>query len=331
MTRQLLGWIAVIAVTALASFWAFWGSIEAFHEGWYAPTLGTRLIWVLPYLTPAFVFALLGVVGIRWPLIGAALFAAIGAAVVVLSWRAVVQFHLSITLMFTIAPIVVSALFMVGRPQPKKRAYVLTGGLPLLVMVVCGSVPAYHVATRIDDGYRGERRVAGNGVELVWAPAGPAWDRLGNVSWHQAMERCRYVTHDGLQVAAAPQDAWRLPTIDELVRSMVHHGRNAGGEWHASRKRASYKLRPDKESPLWDTQSRVIYWWTNSEAEHARAWSVTYNGLTATRQKTSRHPTLGFRAVREARHEPSAMAQPPRRSSTNDAPIVGPKRFENRQ
>lgn len=137
---------------------------------------------------------------------------AIGAAVVVLTWRGV-RFHISVTLMFTLAPIVVRALYMFGRPQPQRFAYLLTGGLPLLVMVVCGSVPAYHVATRIDDGYRGERRLVGNGVDLVWAPAGPAWDRLGNVSWQQAMDRCRYVTHDGLHVATEPQDAWRLPTI----------------------------------------------------------------------------------------------------------------------
>ena len=33
--RQIVGWIAVGLSTAVTCFWAFWGIIENFHEGWY--------------------------------------------------------------------------------------------------------------------------------------------------------------------------------------------------------------------------------------------------------------------------------------------------------
>jgi len=33
--RQIAGWIAVGLSAAITCFWAFWGIIENFHEGWY--------------------------------------------------------------------------------------------------------------------------------------------------------------------------------------------------------------------------------------------------------------------------------------------------------
>jgi hypothetical protein len=30
--ERVVGWAATIASTALASFWAFWGAVETFHE-----------------------------------------------------------------------------------------------------------------------------------------------------------------------------------------------------------------------------------------------------------------------------------------------------------
>jgi hypothetical protein len=33
--RQIAGWIAVSLSIVITCFWAFWGIIENFHEGWY--------------------------------------------------------------------------------------------------------------------------------------------------------------------------------------------------------------------------------------------------------------------------------------------------------
>ena len=63
-------------------------------------------------------------------------------------------------------------------------------------------------------------------------------------------------------VADTPRDVWRLPTAEEAVRSMHFRGTNSGGSWDPERARATYRRAPDKESPLWDVHSKVIYWWT---------------------------------------------------------------------
>jgi hypothetical protein len=41
--RQFLGWTAVGLSTLAACFWAFWGIIENFHEGWYHRSLWANL------------------------------------------------------------------------------------------------------------------------------------------------------------------------------------------------------------------------------------------------------------------------------------------------
>jgi hypothetical protein len=52
--RNIVGWIAVTISTGLAALWAFWGSIENFHEGWYFRewwrNVGLALIQYLPWM-----------------------------------------------------------------------------------------------------------------------------------------------------------------------------------------------------------------------------------------------------------------------------------------
>jgi hypothetical protein len=71
---------------------------------------------------------------------------------------------------------------------------------------------------------------------------------------------------------------WRLPTVDEAVRSMARHGRNSGGVWDAETGKAAYNMIPDKESPLWNVHSQVIYWWTATEIDAERAY-YSYSAL----------------------------------------------------
>ncbi|MEZ4621513.1 MAG: hypothetical protein R2867_39260 [Caldilineaceae bacterium] len=42
--------------------------------------------------------------------------------------------------------------------------------------------------------------MAGNGVTLTWAPAGPGWPPEG-MDWYAATEGCQYLADDGLTVA----------------------------------------------------------------------------------------------------------------------------------
>jgi len=62
---------------------------------------------------------------------------------------------------------------------------------------------------------------------------------------------CRYLGADGTTLMDTPQDIWRMPTTDEVVRSLVRHGENAGCVWHGEiRTQALCDIQPDKESPL---------------------------------------------------------------------------------
>jgi hypothetical protein len=298
-TSNALGWAAVVLVTLAACFWSWWGAIEAFHEGWWGTQLGMRLLQLLAYLSPAMVFCGLALTGIRWPRIGAALFTLVGAILVALVVidRAVIS--LDILLCITALPILLGLMFFFGRPKPRRAAYAVSLGLPLLIMTVCAMEPVYRVSTRFDDGNRGARLVQGNGVALLWAPAGPGWSRDGNVTWAEAQRRVRYLSADGARLADEPQDIWRLPTPEEVVRSLTRHNRNAGGDWDKVGQRPTYTIKPDKESPIWDPYASLIYLWTSEEVDERRVWIVVYHGGVYPAAKNLGSSSHGFRAVRD--------------------------------
>ena len=191
----------------------------------------------------------------------------------------------------------IGLLFWFGQPRPRRLAYHLTWGLPVAVALVSGAEGAWRVATRHDDGDRGMRTVEGNGVRLTWAPAGPGWPTAG-VSLEEAKRVCRYLSEDGLRLADEPQDVWRLPTVEEVVQSLTRHGLNAGGEWDEETHQATFRTRPDKESPLWNPDSQIIYWWTATEADPEQVYRVAYNGYVLVVPKKMSMGSCAFRAVR---------------------------------
>jgi hypothetical protein len=142
------------------------------------------------------------------------------------------------------------------------------------------------------------RIVEGNDVHLTWAPAGPGWPTAG-VSLDEAKRICRYLSDDGLRLANEPQDIWRLPTVQEVVQSLTRHGTNAGGEWDEQSLQATFRTRPDKESPLWNPHSQIIYWWTATEAEPEHVYRVAYNGYVLVVPNKMSMGSCAFRAVRQ--------------------------------
>jgi hypothetical protein len=65
--RRVLGWVAVSISTVVASFWAFWGSIENFHEGWYFTDLWRNLtLMFVQYLSPMLIVMMVSLVALRW-------------------------------------------------------------------------------------------------------------------------------------------------------------------------------------------------------------------------------------------------------------------------
>lgn len=295
-SQQWLGWGAVALSTVAACFWSFWGIIENFHEGWYASSLWQNLsLMIVQYLAIPLLIVGAALIAIRWPRAGGVLHLAAACGV---AWF----FHgagWTVVYLTVVGPLVLMGiLYWAGRPQPQRWADGVIVGLPLVTLVVCGAEPVYRVSGRIDDRDRSARRVAENGVDLIWAPAGPGWPQEG-VAWKEAKRRCRYLTADGVALAETPQGVWLLPTVDEAVRSQARHGKNCGGTWDAARGKANYQHMPDKESPLWDVHSPIIYWWTATEVNDDQAYIIVYNGQVWPRPKWAHWGYLRFRAVKE--------------------------------
>ena len=293
--RQIAGWIAVGLSTAITCFWAFWGIIEAFHEGWYYESwLANVGLTFAQYLSPMLIFMGVTLISVLWPRFGGGLHV---VCALLAAWFFGAFTNTVVFLLIT--PLIgIGALYWFGRPRPRKIAVSLAVGLPILTLIISGIAPVLRVSQRIDDGNLQARLVHGNGVTLVWAPDGPGWPRTG-ADWYEAQQACRYLDEDGLSLASAPQYIWRLPTVDEAVRSMARHGQNSGGVWNAETAKATYETTPDKESPLWNTHSQVIYWWMATEIDEEHAYIIVYDGKVWPRAKQLSLAYLGFRCVRQ--------------------------------
>ena len=301
--QQILGWAAIALSTLLACFWAFWGINENFHEGWFSPSLLRNLaLMVVQYLSPMLIVMLISVAALRWPTFA---FLFIGTVAVALAWF--LRRNYAALGLILLPLLVLAALYQFGRPQPQRWAWRVLIGPPLITLVACGAWPAWMAFHRFDDGNYGTRTIVGNGVILVWAPEGRGWPSFG-VSWYQANHSCAFLAADGLSLADRPQHIWRLPTTDEVVRSLVFRGANAGGVWDAGPHRAHYRVAPEKDSPLWKVHAPVIYWWTASESGPLADY-VSYNGFIQTVPKRMRPGSLAFRCVRDP-HPESVPAAP---------------------
>jgi hypothetical protein len=271
----MLGWIAVTLSTVISTFWAFWGSIENFHEGWYHPELGRNVVLAVIQYLPWMFIPMIAALLVLWNR-SAGVLLHVGLAGLML-WRMGAR---GAALTLIILPLLtLAALYKFGRPEPKRWARRIVVWVPLLTALVSGAYPGWRALTRPTAVDRSAHRFAANGVDLVWAPEGPGWDTHG-FRWTEAVRRCAYLDASGTALAGVAQHIWRLPTVDEAVRTMVYRGQNAGGAWDRAAHTAHYRVMPDKEPPLWNPYSQVIYWWTadESETDPANAYRVVYNG-----------------------------------------------------
>jgi hypothetical protein len=293
--RQIAGWIAVGLSIVITCVWAFWGILETFHEGWYHESLLSNLgLMFVQYLSPMLIFMGVTLISIYWPRFG-------GGLHMILALLAVWFFQAfsNAATFLIITPLFgLGLLYWFGRPQPRRIAVAMAIGLPLLTLIIFGIESVLRVSQRLDDGNLQARLVPGSGVSLIWAPDGPGWPRAG-ADWYEAQQVCQYLDEDGLTLASAPQYIWQLPTVDEAVRSMARHGQNSRGVWDAETAKATYKTTPDKESPLWNTHSQVIYWWTATEVDEERAHIIVYDGKVWPRAKQFGPAYLGYRCVKQ--------------------------------
>lgn len=289
------GYAVVVVGTGLACFWGYWGILENFHEGWYYESawLNVRLL-LAQYLWTMLVFQLITAVAVIRPVAGALSF---GVLALLSMWRFRGASPLVVGVSIVAPLIILSIAAGVARYRRPRRLVAAICGVPALLVLVVGSGPAWRVAHRHDDGNRGVRAIVVHSAVLEWAPRGPGWPSDG-VSWEEAVHRSRHLRADGLALSDSVLDIWRLPTIEEAVASMHRQGFPAGGSWDAAAGRARFARTPDKESPLWDPHSKVIYWWTATVPRPGYALRMAYDGRTLEVSKDTRWGYLGFRAVR---------------------------------
>lgn len=173
---RIVGWTAVVCSTAITCFWAFWGIIENFHEGWHCESAWANVALMFgQYLSPMLIFLAVGLASMRWPRIGSLLHIVFAAF---LTW--LLGGFTDTVVLFIGGPLILLATaYWFGRVEPRRVAAAFLVGATLLTLIVCGVEPAVRVAGRIDDGDLGARVVEGNGVTLIWAPKGPGWPREG--------------------------------------------------------------------------------------------------------------------------------------------------------
>lgn len=296
--KQILGWIAVCITIAISSLWAYWGSIENFHEGWYSTSFFENLFMlVFQYSSVTIIFIVLAQIALQWKLIGLILHVVLAGFSV---WFFSGANFFVVGLMIVIPILVLGALYYFGAPKPIILAKALVAGIPLLIFLAISIPLGIKVSNRLNDNNDGMRIVEGNGVTLIWAPRGPGWPDQG-MTWVEAQERCRYLSEDGTTIMEEVQNIWRLPTVEEAVCSMMLHGENAGGVWNAEDQIAVYEKTPDKESPLWDVYSQVIYYWTSQTYpnDEQRAYIIVYHGGVHSKMKIDGQSYLSFRAVKD--------------------------------
>lgn len=268
------------------------------------PTLGGRLLQTAAYHIPLAISLAMISLAALYPRFGAALYFVIGT---VFTWLVFTELcrdgslgAILSWLPVTVLLIGVGFLWWFGKPRPLKLALWVALGAPLLASGICAIEPIARISQRDMRAQLRECVVQGNGVELTWAPPGPGWVRSAKEScdWEAARDRCARLSADGTRLLDRPVNVWRLPTAEEAVRSLTRHGKNAGGTYDPAKRRATYKINPDKEPPLWDPLAETIYWWTADNDGEDRADIIVWNGLVSSRTKSEGMGSKGFRAVR---------------------------------
>jgi Predicted membrane protein len=297
MAKHIIGWIAVAVSTALAGYWAYWGACENLHEGWYSTSLLKNIaVFIVQYLLISAGFTALALISLKWRTVGLVLFIAVGILFSLLFFHA----NQWMFWFFIILPLAaIGLLFFFGRPEPLPMARAIVIAVPVIIVIAI-SVPGFiRISQRLTYEVTGTVETTVNGSTLIWAPSGPGWAD-GGITWDKASELCSRLSEDGLTLCDEPQNIWRLPTVTEAVGSMMLHGKNAGGTWDKTTAQAKYSVTPDKESPLWNVYSKVIYYWTSEVPENnpQKAYIIVYNGGIYAKSKSVGQDSISFRAVK---------------------------------
>jgi hypothetical protein len=296
-----------------------------FYEGW-----GQGIAAAAAYLAPPALVVGLSAAAMRWPLAGGVLCLAGGC--IAGSWwlwrqaasNGVNAIVIQTAVVFFGPLLLLGGLFLLDARHRRQQAaegtrpptqwwrrhyrVALVVGVPIVAVAIAPARQLPDLIARHDDGLRGARTIAGNGVTLTWAPEGPGWNRRqadgAYLSW-DAIARyggsgaglCGHLNEDGTALLPTPVRVWRLPTSDEVVRSLTRGGVNAACTWDGRADHARCAMPPDKETPLWAPDQPAIYYLTADEAGAEHVLGVNYTGGITPHRRTS---GVGYRCVRPA-------------------------------
>jgi len=277
--RKVVGWITAAISLLIIAFWSYWGINEAFHEGWYQTSLLQNLsMTFVQYLSIPIIFLVLALVAMSYKRIGFGLFIISGIF-------AMFFFKSNAGRFLIFIPLILFALgFYFGEYRHKKIITWSFAIIPLLIILSFGIPQLIRVENRFNDNNFGTRTITGNNIELIWAPQGIGFP-LEGTDWQTAKDNCARLK-------------LRLPSRDEIVRSLTKKDKNAMGLIDNSGT-AQYDTRPDKETPLWNPYSQIIYYWTNESKNEKQAYLVAYNGFILDRNKNSGANYQGYRCVKD--------------------------------
>ncbi len=207
---------------------------------------------------------------------------------------------------------------------------IIAVGVPLLTGLIVAGYNLPIVLTRVDDGNRSARLIEGNGIVLIWAPSGPGWnwkqDFGGYPSWdslaaygiephgldssklnaEHATEKdmlnnglCAFLDESGKHLMPEAQYIWRMPTVDEMARSLSLHNQNAGCAWDGDVGRLNCEIYPDKETPLWAPDQPPVYYWAANAFNEVDAYYLSYSAYISHQPKNWGNPRHGYRCVKE--------------------------------
>jgi hypothetical protein len=295
--KRIVGWFAVGISLAIALLWTVWGMLENFHEGWFSPSLAQNLgLMFIQYIPFALAFMFVPVIAIRWKRIGLGIYIALGIFCAIFFSGA----SFTVTYLMLVIPLTcLGLLFFYGDPQPRRTAIYLLTLLPLAVMIVIAIPNIVRISNRLNDGDFGTRLVDCQGQPLYWAGRGPGFPEKG-VTWADADYACTHLSEDGSTILEEEQNIWRLPGIEEAVRCQTRGGENAGGTWNPTTQTTTYEKTPDKETPIWDSYSEVIYYWTGDLAEKEDyAFIIDYKGGIFVKNMLYSPPYRTYRCVKD--------------------------------
>lgn len=315
--QKFLGWISLLLMFGISCFWAFWGVMENFHEGWYYTTLTENIMLMfVQYLSPLLICLILSLVACLSPRVAGLLYWLVGLAFTVFIFYT--RYEITMPIVLSWLPVLVP-LFIIGlglyQNQMPSRKVVFTVAIlmPLILAISLAIPPLRRIDRRSYDNTKAENYHSNVTIllqydeksitmeeTLLWAPEGPGWNKIGDVTFAKANEICSRLSEDGKKLEEKPVYIWRLPSVDEVVQSQEHDGKSCGGTWDNKKEIASYDFPPDKEYPLWEPYSPVIYWWTSSQRDSdKKVYMVVYHGQVHARNPNTSMGSLGFRAVKK--------------------------------